>query len=158
MLFPLLVLYHRIPRAKALDNANRQRVFDAIRDEPGIRVGTLGARLGLDHDTVLWHVRVLERFSLVEGVGARQRRYFAAGSVRSRQEKSVAIALSAERVKRIWQHVQERGEVELGGLVESLGLPYSTASSGVSELVRADLVRKRREGRRLIVSVCAPSP
>ena len=144
--FPGLMLYHRIPRAKALDNANRQRVYDAIREEPAIRVGTLAARLGLNRDTVLEHIRVLERFRLVESAGAGQRRYFASGMIGSIVEKNAIAATSASSTKRVLSLVQARGEVEFRDLVRSLGLSSPLTSWSVKRLERAGLVRKERRG------------
>src|SRR5438067_4029651 len=155
--FPGLMLYHRIPRAKALDNANRQRVYDAIREEPAIRVGTLAARLGLNRDTVLEHIRVLERFRLVESAGAGQRRYFASGMIGSIVEKNAIAATSASSTKRVLSLVQARGEVEFRDLVRSLGLSSPLTSWSVKRLERAGLVRKERRDGRLVVSLAIAS-
>src|SRR5438309_8653439 len=51
--------YTRLRQSRVLDQETRMRVYEAICAEPGIRVGTIAACLGLGHNTVLHHVRIL---------------------------------------------------------------------------------------------------
>ena len=73
-------------------------------------------------------------------------------------EKNAVVALSRSPVKRVREFVSARGKAHLKDIVEALDLPYSTASSSVSQLEHAGLVTKRREDRRLVVAIsCAGS-
>lgn len=153
-----LALYHRIARHRVLEQATRQRVHDAIRAEPGIRVGTLQARLGLNYNTVLRHVRILENAGLVEAAGSGHRRLFAREAALGVHAKGAAVAASAPAAQAVMRHLEASGASDLAALSASLGLPKSSLSEAVSRLAAAGLVVKRRDGRRLEVALPARLP
>ena len=144
-------LYHRISKRDALENQNRARVYDAIQTSPGIRAGTLREKLGLNYETVLWHLRVLEEHHLIEGAGEGQRRFFLNGGSFSPREKEEILAASSPTATAILDHLRRSGPTHLSALAEALGISASTASETVTRLQRAKLLVKRREGGRLLV-------
>lgn len=144
-------LYHRISKRDALNNLNRSRVYDAIQTTPGIRAGTLKEKLGLNYETVLWHLRVLEEHHLIEGTGEGQRRFFLNGGSFSPREKEELLAASSPTATAILDHLRRNGPTNLSALAVALGISASTASETVTRLQRARLLVKRREGGRLLV-------
>jgi DNA-binding transcriptional ArsR family regulator len=151
-------LYHRICKQRALDQETRRRIHDAIAAQPGIRVGTLQAQLGLNYNTVLRHVRLLEHCGLVEGQGEGQRRLFVKGAGLGVHAKQAAVASSAPVAQAIVSYLQGKGDVEVPRLRADLGLPRSSASTALTRLAGAGLVVARRDGRRLIVALAAQGP
>lgn len=150
LLRPALALYHRIAPSRLLDQPTRRAVHDAIAAEPGVRIGTLQARLGLNYNTVLHHVRALARGGLVEARGPGQRRWFVAGR-HAAPEQQAAVAASGRAARRVLAHLRATGSAELPALRAELGIPRSTASDAVARLAAAGLVRVERHGARVRV-------
>lgn len=150
-------LYSRIARHRALEQATRRRIHDAIAAQPGIRVGTLQNLLGLNYNTVLRHVRVLARCGLVEASGAGQRRYFVRGATSGVAARRAAIAADAPVAREVLRFVQHHGAVELPRLRKALGLPRSTASVALQRLAEAGWVEKHPgRGRSIVVRAVGP--
>lgn len=148
-------LYHRITRNDALENENRQRILDLIRENPGIRAGTLASRLGLSHPTVAEHLRMLGRFRMVEAAGEGQKRYFVAGAM-GPEEKRVAGASSSPVAQALVAHLAQHGAADFGAMCDALGIGRSTASVTLRRLEARGVVSRRREGARVVVSLVAP--
>jgi predicted transcriptional regulator len=148
-----LALYHRLVKTRTLDNANRVRIYETIKAEPGIRAGTLQERVGLSYATVLWHLRVLEEFHLVEGQGEGQRRYFLNGGSFTAKEKAEIMAVSAPAARAVFEHVRARGEVPLASIPNALGISLPTVSQVAARLEHAGLVSKRRANGRIWVKL-----
>ena len=52
-------------RDDVLANENRKAIFDAIQKDPGIHFSLLRERVDLDSNTLLWHIRMLEKFDFI---------------------------------------------------------------------------------------------
>lgn len=61
----LLVLYHRILPARALDHPVRARLLDLVKERPGLHVAALAEALGAHRKTLAYHLRVLARSRMV---------------------------------------------------------------------------------------------
>jgi DNA-binding transcriptional ArsR family regulator len=153
----LAALYHRIAGRAALEQPTRRRIYDAVAAEPGIRVGTLQARLGLSYPTVRRHVRVLERCGFLEGLGEGQRRLFVRGAL-GPGAKRAAVAASTPACRAVLAYLGARRDVALAELCADLALPASTASVTVERLARAGLVTKRRAPRMRVALAPASLP
>lgn len=126
--------------------------------QPGVRVGTLQAQLGLNYNTVLRHVRLLEKCGLVEGAGEGQRRYFVRQAAMGVEAKRAAIAAASPVAAEVLRYVQARGRVALPALRADLRLPRSSASTALARLEGAGLVAREPDGRRLVVVYAGGAP
>jgi DNA-binding MarR family transcriptional regulator len=158
-------LYHRITRNAALEQESRRRVYGAIVAKPGVRVGTLACRLGMDYNSAKRHTHVLERLGFVRGVGAGQKHWFASGAMPHPEAQLRADALTSPAARDVYRLLLERGPTDLPALGEALGLAPSTVSTVAAKLTRAGLVARRRDRRRVVLEVAralaaplAPSP
>jgi predicted transcriptional regulator len=152
LLLLAFALYHRVSKHRTLENENRLRIYEAVRNEPGIRAGTLRTRLGLGYQTILWHLKVLEGFRMVESVGDGQRRFFVNGGTFNAHEKKAVLVASAPTAKAIVEHIQAHGETPLAALSTTLNLSNSAVSETVGRLERAGILSKRRINGRLHVA------
>lgn len=148
-------LYHTITERTVLEQQTRRRVFEVIRADPGIRVGTVSMRLGLHYKTVHHHVRILAHTGLVEFGPGGQHRVFPREQGMGSHEKEAIIAASSP-VARLLLARLSQGPAELGELCASLDMPKSTASMAVARMARAGVVSKHRVGTRLVVSLGRP--
>lgn len=148
---PLLALYHRLAPSRLLEQPTRRRIHEAIAAHPGIRVGTLQASLGLNYNTVLRHVRTLERHGFVHSEGAGQRRWFATSVALGPEQRAAAVATASPTVRQVLAYLAPRGAADLPTLRRDLGLPRSTASDAVARLARAGLVGVERRGTVVLI-------
>jgi DNA-binding MarR family transcriptional regulator len=151
----LLALYHRVQRHRALEQPTRRRIYESIAARPGVRVGTLQAQLGLNYNTVLRHVRVLQRLGLVEGDASPQRRWFVRDAGLGVQARKAAVAASSPVAASVVRYLAARGPVALATMRAELGLPKSSASTALRRMAHAGLVERRGEGRGLVVALAA---
>ncbi|HEY6220173.1 MAG TPA: helix-turn-helix domain-containing protein [Gemmatimonadaceae bacterium] len=147
-----VILYSRLRRERALEQETRRRICEAIRESPGVRIGTLASRLGLDHKTVSYHARRLEEFGLVKAVGGANNLYVPAGGLSPVEEERCIGVLARASTKSVYEHLAARGPCDLPSLARGVGLGYSTVGNAVSRLLDAGLVVRRRAGRRWVVS------
>jgi len=145
------ILYTRLQRERALEQGTRKRVYGAICQEPGVRVGTLATRLGLDHNTVLYHARVLQSFQLVKAIDGAGRRYMPMGALSPEEEAQLSKDLVGGSPKAIYEHLNMRGPSGISSLAHALGLAYSTVAAIVNTLEKQGLVDRERIGRRWVV-------
>lgn len=148
---PLLALYHRVAPSRLLEQPTRRALYDAIAGEPGLRIGTLQARLGLNYNTVRRHVVLLERGGFIRPAGPGQRRWFPSGAGPAEERAALARATPASR--RVLAVLAEAGPMDAQALARRLGLPRSTLGDVVARLASAELVRTQRSGNRLRVGL-----
>ncbi|HEV8360671.1 MAG TPA: hypothetical protein VGR28_09470, partial [Candidatus Thermoplasmatota archaeon] len=58
-------LFTRIPRDEALNQVNREKVYNLIRERPGIHAHAIATHLRLGWSTAFYHLRTLETHGLV---------------------------------------------------------------------------------------------
>lgn len=149
-LFLLLAfaLYHRITRARALEQETRRRVYGLVKQEPGIRVGTIASRFGMDHKSVRHHASLLETLGLVKSFGVGHKRYFAADAVPSRE---AWVLLGSSTAKAIYEFLSKHGSADIPTIASSIGVAGCTVSAHAARLCGAGLLERSRAGRRVVL-------
>lgn len=144
------LLYHRLTRERALEQVTRRRIYDVIRNEPGIRLGTIAARMDLAYPTVEQHVRVLERFGLVSRTGTGQKRYYASGSRAPEELRMQIEILATPSVRAVFEFMRKHGQdADIGVVCDRLGLSPSTVSEAAARLCQAGVLERKRVQRRV---------
>lgn len=143
--------YTRLGRDRVLEHRTRRMVYEMICKEPGLRVGTIAARLGVDHKTVLHHVTILRDFDLVKTSGDADNRLLPVGRC-SPAEEALCVGILANRSARgVYDFLLARGPQDLRSIAAALGLSYSTASAAGVQLRKAGLVERERQWRRWVL-------
>ncbi|HVL88253.1 MAG TPA: helix-turn-helix domain-containing protein [Candidatus Thermoplasmatota archaeon] len=121
-------LYRRLSREDVFSSSTRQAVYERVLAKPGTTAGSLAASLGVEHRTVVHHLRVLREFHLVEAsrVGARVR-YFRNGGSFPEAKRREAVALLHPASRRVLDALSVDPGQSLSGLAAATGLPRSTA-------------------------------
>lgn len=146
------LLYHRLRRERALEQVTRRRIHDMIREEPGIRLGTIAGRLDLAYPTVEQHMRVLERFGLVAKQGNGQKHYFVLGAQPKEELQLHVELLATPSVRAVYEFLHAHGrEADLSSLIGALGLSPSTVSEAASKLSGAGVIERVRVHRRVVL-------
>lgn len=149
-----LGLYTRLRRDRALVNATRKQIYEMICQNPGIRVGTIASRLAIDAKTVSYHARMLEtKFGLIKSAQNGPTQLLPIGKLTPAQEAIVTGVLASALTKSVYDHLRASGPAEVSAIAKALGRSYSTVAAAVRNLRNAHLVERRREGKRLLVSI-----
>lgn len=147
----LAAFYTRLSRDRVLEHKTRKTVYDAVCQQPGIRVGTIAARLGLDHKAVQHHVGILQDFSLVKTSGPANNRLLPVGQLSSSDESLCTGVLASPTARSVYDLLVSNGPLDLKSIASALDLTYSTASATGVRLRKAGLVRRERRWRQWVL-------
>jgi predicted transcriptional regulator len=142
----LVPLFSRIGGDRMLENEVRQRLHEAIEQDPGLSMGVLRDRTGVAWGTAVYHLHRMERTGLV--VSLRQggyRRYFSPHAS-SRHRSHIAV-LSHPTAQRIALFVHGHPGTDQGSVCRELGLLHPAASKHLGRFETLGLVTAQRAGR-----------
>jgi predicted transcriptional regulator len=154
---PLLPLYSRIEREEAMLNSRRSQLYELVRSEPGIHLSDLVRRSGLGWGAALYHLQVLEKNRvLVAHNEGGFKRYFANG-LHHRSEQQRFVALRHEAAKALFEAITTAPGRSGRELAEAVGLSPSTLARASERLEEAGLVKRLRNGRRVLYYPAEPA-
>lgn len=146
----LVVGYSKLRREEILDNRVRDALLQAIQTEPGLSVTDLRKRVDAGWGTTVYHLSVLERSRHVSSVAlGRHRRFFAVGLIDA-SERSKWAMLQHPRARNLYRIVQENPGIIQRELASRVALKRPVASWHLKRLEREGLVRRERDGRRVL--------
>ncbi len=147
LLAPALApLYAKTEKDRLLDNASRERIFQAIRANPGINLSEVNRLAELGWGVTVYHLKMLEKNGLIFSYARTRDRCFFENTPRNRSLTDAISALAnKERVQAIAQAVVRTPGRNQSQLIESTGLTQRTASYYLSRLAKDGLVERRRE-------------
>jgi DNA-binding transcriptional ArsR family regulator len=147
LLLPVLGLYARVTRAEVFDNSVRERIFHAIKANPGLSASDLAKAAGVSWGTTIYHLDVLEQNRMVTSLRkGRHRRYFENGAALTVPKETVAVLQNPVTAQVVTSIQGQPGatQKELAGRV---GLTPQALHWHLQRLVAVGLVRKERDGR-----------
>lgn len=144
---PLVGLYAKISRAEVFDNSVRERIFQAIRANPGLSASDL-ARLGdVSWGTTIYHLDVLEQTCMVSSIRrGRYRRYFENGAALATSKDAVAVLRNTVTAN-VVETLRSRPGVTQKELAAATNMSPQALHWHLARLVETGLIRKEREGR-----------
>lgn len=144
---PLVALYAKISRAEVFDNGVRERIFAAIRANPGLSASDLARLADVSWGTTIYHLDVLEQTSMVSSLRkGRYRRYFENGAALATSKDAVAV-LRNEVTANVVAILRARPGVTQKELAAAASMSPQALHWHIARLVETGLVRKEREGR-----------
>lgn len=144
---PFLGGFTRLRKKTILDQPARDRLMQLIDDSPGIHLKELARRSGLGDSTVRYHVGRLKEHGLVRLLSDGHR----LGAWPIGTEASPVATWTAAR-RAVWEAIHA-GVRSIPELVEATGRSRPTVSHHVAAIESAGLVRRRRDGRRVLIEV-----
>ncbi|HWH08191.1 MAG TPA: winged helix-turn-helix transcriptional regulator, partial [Candidatus Thermoplasmatota archaeon] len=142
-------LYHRLGPSDVLANANRRRIYEAVRARPGASVVELVAAVGLSRILVRHHLKMLEAHKLVRAtVWRRRRTYAVAGSEAGR----AACELKDATRRRVAAALARAGRATQKQLAQELGISQRLVSYHLARLEASALVRAEGKAPRTYVA------
>ncbi|MFB6183315.1 MAG: winged helix-turn-helix transcriptional regulator [Haloarculaceae archaeon] len=132
-----------------LDLESRRNIFQVVDDTPGIHFREILRRLDYAKGTVQYHLRWLASHDLVEtDRDGEYTRYYPARQLDS-EDKEALSALRRTYSREVVAHLVADGPLTTTELAERIDKSRSTVSWHLSRLHDADIVEKRRDGRRV---------
>lgn len=145
--FGVAALYTRLNKPDILDNDVRNRIYDIIRDNPGISAREVHRRSEQSWGTVVYHLRQLERHHLVVSRALGRTRNYYENHGKYRGMEVQLACLQSERALTLARAIVGRPGITQEQLAEVSGFPQPTTSYYVRKLKQAGLVEEQREGR-----------
>lgn len=128
-------------------NKTRAAVMDQIRRQPGSTLSEIAAAAGAELTKVLYHVRILERESVVIHTETTPKCYFASNGGTREQLLAVATLHTSQTRQEMIRRVREKPGITRSELGVQLGMTRTTVAWHTRRLVQAGIVREERAGR-----------
>jgi len=159
LLLGLVPGFSRIAKDELLDHDRRAKIFEMIKQNPGIRLSELANGLELPWGSAMHHLRKLraERLIMFKAVGA-HKCYFINGSGLSEHEMAAASLLKGDTLQNIATFLTGNPGSSLKDVAKGVGISSPLAAFHVSKLERAGLIEKVREGRSVRLQLAGPIP
>lgn len=139
-----LVGYQRYDDADPLEHETRAAVLEAIEASDAAYLAELGRETDVPLSTLRYHLRVLERESLVSSVKRRGKRcYVTVGD----EPSALDAALNDDGAAAVLAALAAGGPDSVSGLAETLGRDVSTVTHHLQRLEADGLVVRERAGR-----------
>lgn len=137
------------------ENATRRAIHDHIRDRPGVHFNELVRALDLAPGQVQYHLKRLTRTDrLVADELFGQTHYYPPEF--DDWERAALALLHRETSADIVAELLAAGPLGAGETADRVGIARSTCSWHVDRLVEADVVRKERDGNRVVLALAEP--
>lgn len=141
-----LPLFSRIAGHKILDNDVRNRVHEAVSENPGITIKQITETLDIGWGTAVYHLKRLEEERLVVSERHRQfRRYFRNGGGIVNDDKVAYSELKHPTSQRLAAELLQRPGVGQKELCLAVGISAPLAHKYLARLEAAQLLTKQRE-------------
>ena len=145
--FLAAALYTRLNKPDILDNDVRSRIYDIIRDNPGISAREVHRRSEQSWGTVVYHLRQLERHHLVVSRSLGRTRNYYENHGKYRGMEVQLACLQSERARVLARAIVAQPAITQEQLAAASGYPQPTTSYYVRKLKQAGLIEEQREGR-----------
>lgn len=140
-------LYTRLNKPDILDNDVRNRIYDIIRENPGISAREVHRRSEQSWGTVVYHLRQLERHHLVVSRSLGRTRNYYENHGKYRGMEVQLACLQSDRARVLARAIATQPGITQEQLAAASGYPQPTTSYYVRKLKQAGLVEEQREGR-----------
>lgn len=139
-------------RDELLENENRRRIYQFVRQHPGLHLRALHRRLEIPLSTLDYHLNYMVRHHILykETDGNYQRFYTVP---LSDDEKELLPLFRQKWVREILQLVLTHNKLKYQDLLDMLMLPPSTLSLYLSRLVDHSLLCRHQVGRETIYTL-----
>ena len=130
-----------------LDLASRRRIYDAVREHPGLHLRALAEKLGMPVSTLEYHTHMLQRHGHLVTREAGGFKAFYAGETLDRRDKDILYVVRHDVPRRVCAHLILHPGATPGDLKGATGLSGPTLSFHLKRLRKGGLVREEPAGR-----------
>ena len=158
------LLYHRlvftiagyriVNSGNVLDNPSRFKVYDYIKSKPGAYISEIVEKIGLDRETVKYHIKTLETQNKIEVYKkGGKTRFFENNFTYNEEEIRIISALqNAANQKIVSEIVTGKCDTNIA-LAHELGVSRATISWYMKNLREINLIMETKEGRNKVYRI-----
>lgn len=156
---PLVPLFSRIEKDELLENDRRARIFELIKNNPGIHLSEIARELEYAWGTTLHHLRKLraERLILFKDIG-HHKSFFVNGSGLSEKQMEALSLIKTGTLAQLAHYLEGHPRTTLKELSEALSISPPLAAFHIRKLEKAGLVAKVRDGKSVRLSTTEELP
>jgi len=149
--WPLVGLFSRLVRDRALDQPRRRNIMDLVQDDPGIHLSGIAKTLHLGQGHALYHLGVLQREGFVFSVATPGLRcYFSSAKIDASKARRLAL-LRQEPLRRLHELVRASPGRPVAACAQALGVSGPRTSKLARTLESEGLLERRRQGRETLL-------
>ncbi|WP_084340013.1 winged helix-turn-helix transcriptional regulator [Thermococcus paralvinellae] len=128
-------------------NETTKRVFEFIKENPGLNFNEISRRLGLAKGDLQYHIYKLEKMGVVKSKRSGLKRHYFPAGIFSEKEEDVLSLISSENMREIIMYLITNPGITQKELCEKIGLSPPTINYYMSKLEKLGLVEGSREGK-----------
>ncbi|MBI2078329.1 MAG: winged helix-turn-helix transcriptional regulator [Euryarchaeota archaeon] len=143
-----LPLFSRIEKDELLENERRARIFELIKQNPGIHLSEIARSLDFAWGTTLHHLRKLraDRLVMFKSMG-HHKSFFINGSGLSERQMEALSLVKNGTLANLAHYLEGHPRTTLKELSEALGISPPLAAFHIRKLEKAGFVTKVRDGK-----------
>jgi predicted transcriptional regulator len=132
-----------------IELGTRKRIYELIRDSPGIHLREIERRLGLSMGNLQYHIHYLENHNLIFQLKDEEYvRYFIKKKKTNEYERNILCFLRRTGSRHILINLLKDTEMNSKEISEIIGLSPSTISWHLNKLVKVGILEKEKENRK----------
>jgi predicted transcriptional regulator len=145
---PIASLFSRLQGSQLLNQPRRAEIHELICQTPGITIPDLADASGLSRNTILHHLRMMEKEHLiVSDSSGRSVHWFENGGRYGRERKAAYSVLQDERSRDVAKFIVANPGTSQCKVAGALGLAASVITWHLQRLERAELIHRQPSGR-----------
>ncbi|MGD0079560.1 MAG: winged helix-turn-helix transcriptional regulator [Methanoregula sp.] len=147
--------YRKVERNAVLWNRNRQKIYDCIAANPGVKFNALERLTGVKEGTLKYHVLILGMKRRIVSFGSgRSVRYFENNGRYSELEKKVFLHLQNPTTRRILEILASSPEVSRKEIAGILGIAGPSITWHTKRLSGDGIITTSKKGRAVRYTLC----
>ena len=140
--------YKRISGRNVLDQGVRSKIYDHIKENPGVHYSAIANETGINRGTLRYHLKMLQMYDKVRVFhGTGYTRYFENNMKFNEYNQKVLHHLRNDTSKKILEELVENPDVSRKDISLAVGVSGPSVSWYVKQLCADDIVSTSREGR-----------
>lgn len=153
-LFFSILGYRIVNPGNVLENSSRYRVYGYIKTKPGAYISEIVEQIGLDRETVKYHIKTLKAKKKIEAYkDGGKTRYFENLLIYNEDEKKVISTLQNLTNKRIISEIMSENCNTNVSLAHEMGVSRPTVSWYIKNLREVGLIIEIKEGKKIIYRI-----
>jgi predicted transcriptional regulator len=147
--------YRKVEQYAVSYNKNRQKIYECITANPGVKFNALERLTGMKEGTLKYHLLVLGMKRRIVSFGSgRSMRYFENNGRYSELEKKVFLHLQDPTTRRILEILASSPEVSRKDIAEIVGIAGPSVSWHTKRLSGDGIITTTKEGRAVRYTLC----
>ncbi len=140
----------KLVKTNILNNQKRRIIFKYITNHPGTYFLEIVKDLNLNFNVVIWHLNILEKFTLVKRKQIENRYIYFNNQIDFKQVKQIHFLERNKTIKIINFLKQNNNGITKTKLAEYLNMHYNTIKKYIDKMEQYDLLNKKYESNKLL--------